>query len=270
MAAGVALIALLAEVSRRLRPATGTRRLVLAAATSVQDSGLLPHLLPQLQAARGIEVRVVAVGTGAALRLARDGEADLVIGHHPASEQALVAAGDGICRHYLMHNDYLLVGPSGDPAEIAGARDALEALRRIAQARGPFISRGDDGATHRRERELWREAAIEPEPDSGGWYRDTSAGMGATLRTAAAMGAYTLVDRGTWLGLRARRDLMVLHEGDPSLRNEYGVILVDPARHPHVEAERGQAFIDWLLSDEGRGAIRGFAVDGQVLFHVDR
>ncbi len=249
--------------------ATAERFIVVASTTSTQNSGLFDHILPKFRAKTGIEVRVVAVGTGAALRLARNGDADVLIVHHRASEEAFVAAGHGRARHDLMHNDFLLVGPQADPAGIGGGTDAAAALARIAGRGALFVSRGDDSGTHKRELALWAESGVDPRPASGTWYRETGSGMGATLNAAAAMAAYTLADRGTWLSFRNVRELGPLVEGDPRLRNDYGVILVDPARHPHVKAALGQAFVDWLLSAEGRAAIASFRIGGRQLFHVD-
>jgi tungstate transport system substrate-binding protein len=249
--------------------ADAARFIVVASTTSTQNSGLFDHILPMFEARTGIAVRVVAVGTGAALRLARNGDADVLIVHHRASEEAFVREGFGVARHDLMYNDFLLVGPRDDPAGIGSESDVAAALARIARAGALFASRGDDSGTHKRERALWREAGVDPGQSSGRWYRETGSGMGATLNLAAAMGAYTLADRGTWLSFRNRRQLVVLSEGDPRLRNEYGVILVNPTRHPHVKAEWGQALIDWLLSAEGRPAIAGFRIDGETLFHVE-
>ncbi len=243
--------------------------IVVASTTSTRNSGLFDYLLPKFRAQTGIEVRVVAVGTGAALRLARNGDADVLVVHHRPSEEAFVAEGYGLARHDLMYNDFLVVGPKPDPAGIAGEADVAVALARIAGRGAIFVSRGDDSGTHKRERALWLASVVDPGPASGGWYRETGSGMGATLNVAAAMAAYTLVDRGTWLSFRNVRGLRALVEGDPRLRNDYGVILVDPARHPHVKAALGQAFIDWLLSAEGRALIESFRIGGWQLFHVD-
>jgi tungstate transport system substrate-binding protein len=240
--------------------------ITVASTTSTQNSGLFRHILPKFTAASGIEVRVVAVGTGAALRLARAGDADVLLVHHKSSEEAFVANGFGVRRHPVMFNDFVIVGPDGDPAKIAGGRDAASALAKIARAKMPFVSRGDDSGTHKRERELWAAVDINPSTASGTWYRETGSGMGATLNVGTAMNAHALSDRGTWLGFANKRDLMVLVEGDPRLRNEYGVILVSKQRHGHVKADEGQSFIDWLLSPAGRSAINGFRINGKRLF----
>ena len=240
--------------------------ITVASTTSTQNAGLFDHLLPLFEAETGIEVRVVAVGTGQAIRLARNGDADLLLVHDRPSEEAFVAAGHGSRRFDLMYNDFVVVGPAGDPAGIAGAGDAATALGRIAAARAPFLSRGDDSGTHRRERALWSAAGLEPEGASGTWYREAGQGMGATLNTASMMEAYALTDRGTWLKMRKRLDLRLLVEGDTELRNEYGVTLVSPERHPHVKAAPARRFADWLISPDGQAAIMGFTIDGERPF----
>ncbi len=239
--------------------------ITVASTTSTRNSGLFDHILPRFRDHTGIEVRVVAVGTGQAIRLARNGDADVLLVHHTPSELRFVAEGFGVRRHQIMVNDFVIVGPAGDPAGIGGSTDAVGALRRIAAAGTPFVSRGDDSGTHKRERGLWRAAGVDPAA-AAGWYREVGAGMGATLNTAAAMDAYTLADRGTWLGFRNRAGLVVLVEGDDRLINPYGAILVDPARHPHVKAELGQVFIDWLVSPEGQAAIASFTIAGESPF----
>ena len=248
---------------------TGARAgefITVASTTSTQNAGLFDHLLPLFGAETGIEVRVVAVGTGQALRLARNGDADLLLVHDRPSEEAFVAEGYGSERFDLMYNDFVLVGPASDPAGIAGMGDAAAALARIAAAKAPFVSRGDDSGTHRRERALWAAAGLDPSGASGTWYREAGQGMGATLNTATMMEAYTLADRGTWLSMRGRLDLRILVEGDAGLRNQYGVTLVSPERHPHVKAAPARRFADWLLSAEGQAAIDGFTIDGERLF----
>ena len=244
--------------------------ITLASTTSAQNSGLFRHVLPKFTDATGIAVRVIAVGTGAAIRLARAGDADVLLVHHKASEMAFVAAGHGNARYPVMYNDFILVGPGSDPAEIRPVVDVDHALSRIASVRAIFLSRGDQSGTHRRELELWADAGADPTVASGNWYRETGSGMGATLNVAAAMGGYTLTDRGTWLGFANKRGLVLLHEGDMRLRNEYGVIMVSCDRHPHVKAEAGQVFVDWLLSTEGKDAIDDFKIDGTRLFHAVR
>ena len=240
--------------------------ITVASTTSTQSAGLFDHLLPLFETETGIEVRVVAVGTGQALRLARNGDADLLLVHDTASEEAFVAEGYGSERFDLMYNDFVVVGPAGDPAGIAGTGDAAAALGRIAAAEAPFVSRGDDSGTHRRERALWSAAGHDPGGASGTWYREAGQGMGATLNTAAMMEAYTLTDRGTWLKLRGRLDLRLLVEGDARLRNQYGVTLVSPERHPHVKAALARRFAEWLISPAGQAAIDRVTIDGERLF----
>jgi tungstate transport system substrate-binding protein len=240
--------------------------ITLASTTSTENSGLFDHLLPQFTESSGIAVRVVAVGTGQALRMARNGDADVLLVHHRPSEQAFVAEGHGVRRHDVMYNDFVLLGPRADPAGLRGLDDAVAALARIAARRAPFASRGDDSGTHKKERGLWAAAGIDPSTASGAWYRETGSGMGATLNAAAAMGAYALSDRATWLAFQNKGDLEVLVAGDVRLFNPYGVILVNPARHPHVRARAGQAFIDWLVSEEGQSAIAAYRLDGRQLF----
>ena len=238
----------------------------VASTTSTEASGLFDHLLPKFTALTGIRVRVIAVGTGQALRLARRGDADVLLVHHRPSEEAFVREGYGLRRHPLMYNDFVIVGPDDDPAGIRGSSDAVVALTRIRKARAVFLSRGDDSGTHRRERSLWRAAGIAPS-ERAGWYREIGAGMGRTLNTAAAMPAYTLVDRGTWLSFGNRGPLRLLVQGDRRLRNPYGVIAVNPEKHPHVKAKAALRFVAWLVSPAGQRAIAGFRIGGLILFH---
>jgi len=240
--------------------------ITLASTTSTQNAGLFDHLLPLFEAETGIEVRVVAVGTGQALRLARNGDADVLLVHDRPSEEAFVAAGFGSARFDLMYNDFVLVGPAADPAGIAGLGDAAAALARIARARAPFLSRGDDSGTHRREQALWQAAGHDPTGASGTWYREAGQGMGATLNTASTMAAYTLADRGTWLKMQGRLALRILVEGDAGLRNQYGITLVSAARHPHIKAGLARRFADWLVSPAGQAAIAGFTIGGERPF----
>lgn len=239
------------------------KTITLASTTSTQNSGLYAAILPAFQAATGIHVNVVAVGTGQALRIAQNGDADVLIVHHRPSEDAFVAAGYGIDRRDLMYNDFVIIGPSDDPASIRNAPNAAAALARIAAEGWLFISRGDDSGTHKRERELWTLAALQP---SGAWYREIGAGMGAALNMAAVTDAYTLADRGTWLSFGNKRGLARLFSGDPTLRNPYGMIRVNPARHPHVAADDAKALADWLTSDTGQRAIAAFRVNEHQLF----
>lgn len=247
-------------------PAAAAESVVVASTTSTENSGLFRHLLPAFTAETGIEVRVVAVGTGQAIRLAMNGDADVLLVHHPASERAFVAEGYGVERVPVMHNDYVVVGPAHDPAGIRGLPDAARALARIAAVRQPFASRGDRSGTHMVELELWEAAGVAP---GDSWYRETGSGMGATLNLASGMGAYALADRGTWLNFGNRGPLEILVEGDRRLKNPYGVILVNPARHPHVRAAAGRRFIDWLTSAPGQARIASYRIGGEQAFFPD-
>lgn len=241
--------------------------ITVASTTSTQNSGLFDYILPMFKQESGIEVRVVAVGTGAAIRLARSGDADILLVHHKKSEEKFVAEGYGVERHALMYNDFVIVGPKSDPAGIKGGRDAAAALSKIAAAKAVFASRGDDSGTHKRERELWAKAGVDPSAASGTWYRETGSGMGMTLNVAAGTNAYALTDRGTWLSFANRGDLEIIVSGDPILRNEYGVILVSAEKFAHVKTKSGQKFIDWLMSRPGQDAIDGYRINGEQLFH---
>lgn len=247
-------------------PAQAARFITVASTTSTQNSGLFDYLLPLFTRETGIDVHVVAVGTGAAIRLAREGNADVLLVHHKPSEEKFVRDGFGVKRYDLMYNDFVLIGPASDPAGIAGAASAAEALKRIAEAKAPFVSRGDDSGTHKKELWLWKQAGIDVNGRDMPWYRETGSGMGATLNVASAMNAYTLSDRGTWISFANKGDLKLLFAGDPALFNQYGVILVNPAKFPHVKARDGQRFIDWLLSAAGQKAIAAFRVHGERLF----
>jgi tungstate transport system substrate-binding protein len=245
-------------------PASAADRFItVASTTSTENSGLFKTILPEFTRATGIEVRVVAQGTGQALRTARNGDADVVFVHAKAAEEKFVADGFGVKRNPVMFNDFVIVGPTADPAEIAGTNDAPTALRLIAASQSSFASRGDDSGTHKAERRLWKAAGIAPK---GKWYRETGSGMGATLNITAQMNAYALTDRATWLAFRNKGTLAIAVEGDKRLFNQYGVILVNPAKHPHVKAADGQAFIDWVTGRAGQKSIAGFKVGGQQLF----
>jgi tungstate transport system substrate-binding protein len=248
--------------------ATGaeTPYITVASTTSTEQSGLFGHLLPAFTAKTGIAVRVVAVGTGQALKIGERGDCDVVFVHDTASELKFVADGFGIERHQVMYNDFVLVGPKSDPARVAGGSDIVAALRKIATAAAAFVSRGDDSGTDKAEKRLWREAAIDVKAVSGTWYRDTGSGMGPTLNTAAALGAYALSDRGTWLSFENPRDLGIVVEGDRRLFNQYGVMLVNPSRYPSVKQEFGRQFIDWLVSADGQKTIAAYTINGQQLF----
>lgn len=240
--------------------------ITLASTTSTENSGLLGDILPRFTAETGIPVRVVAVGTGAALNLGRQGDADVLLVHARADEDAFVAEGHGAYRRDVMFNDFVIVGPRDDPAGISGMTDASRALAQIAASGSIFISRGDDSGTHKAERRLWARTDVDPGLASGGWYKESGSGMGATLNTAAGLGAYTLTDRGTWLSFRNRGNLDILLEGDPPLFNPYGALLVNPARHPHIRAQEAEQLIDWLTGPRGQAAIAAFRVNGQQLF----
>ncbi len=246
--------------------AAAEKTLVLASTTSTENSGLYDFLLPIFQKETGIEVRVVAVGTGQAIKLAQRGDADVLLVHHRSSEDRFIAEGHGIDRRNVMYNDFIIVGPGNDPAGILGLSDVGEALRTIAKHKAMFVSRGDDSGTHKMERDLWRAIDFDVRPASGDWYRETGAGMGATLNTAAAAEAYTLTDRGTWLSFQNRRQLVLAVEGDPRLLNAYGVIRVNPERFDHLHVEAARIFVDWLTSQQGQAAIAAFRVNGRQLF----
>ena len=242
------------------------RFITVASTTSTENSGLFDAILPVFTRESGIAVRVVSVGTGQAIRMAERGDADVLFVHHRPSEERFVTDGFGVKRHEVMYNDFVLVGPQDDPAGMRAAPDIVEALARLAARQAPFVSRGDDSGTNRREMMLWQAAGVDARTASGGWYRETGSGMGTTLNIASAMGAYTVTDRGTWLSFNNKGELRVLVEGDRRLFNPYGVILVNPARHPHIKAADGQAFIDWLLSAAGQAAIAAYRIDGRALF----
>ena len=246
-------------------PAPGPA-IVLASTTSVENSGLLAHILPLFTAATGIRVHVLAQGTGQALATAARGDADLVLVHDPEAEARFIAEGHGIDRREIAWNDFILVGPLADPAHVAGGHDAVAALRRIAETSAPFVSRGDASGTDALEKRLWRVAGITP---SGGWYREIGGGMGQALNAAEAMGAYTLSDRGTWLAFGNKAGLGASVEGDPRLLNRYDVIRLDPRRHPAVQSGPAGRLADWLASPEGQAVIGDYRLGGTQLFHPD-
>ena len=240
--------------------------ILVQSTTSTQNSGLFDHILPMFTRKTGIEVRVVAVGTGQAIRNAANGDGDVLFVHAKPAEEAFVADGHGVARFDVMYNDFVIVGPASDPAGVAGMSDAVAALARIAGAEAPFASRGDDSGTHKAELALWEQTGVDVAAASGGWYRETGSGMGATLNVAAAMGAYVMTDRATWISFGNKGDHRIAVEGDPRMFNQYGVILVNPERHPTVKADLGQRFVDWVTSAEGQAAIASYRVDGQQLF----
>ena len=240
--------------------------IIVQSTTSTQNSGLFEHILPMFTEKTGIDVRVVAVGTGQALKNAANGDGDVVLVHSKPDEEKFVAEGWGVKRQDVMYNDFVIVGPAADPAGIAGLKDAAEAFKKIAETQAPFASRGDDSGTNKAELKLWQDAGVDPEPASGTWYLATGSGMGATLNTAVGKQAYALTDRGTWLSFANKGDFKVLVEGDPKLFNQYGVILVNPAKHANVKAKEGQAFIDWLTGSEGQAAIASYKIGDEQLF----
>jgi tungstate transport system substrate-binding protein len=240
--------------------------IVIQSTTSTQNSGLFGVILPKFQEETGIEARVVAVGTGQALKNAQNCDGDVLFVHAKPAEEKFVADGFGVERFDVMYNDFVVVGPASDPAKVAGMSDAVGAFQKIAEAEAPFASRGDDSGTHQKELSLWEAAGVDPTAASGGWYRETGSGMGATLNTAVGMSAYTLTDRGTWISFENRGDFDVLVEGDEAMFNQYGVILVNAEHCPDIKAEQGQQFVDWILSEEGQQAIAEYQLNGQQLF----
>ena len=260
-AAAAALVLGLAHPSR----AADDRFITVASTTSTEDSGLFKAILPKFTQKTGIEVRVVAKGTGQAIDLAKRGDADVLLVHHKPSEEKFVAEGFSTERKPVMYNDFVVVGPKADPARVKGSKDVAGALKSIASVKAPFISRGDESGTHKAEQALWKTAGLDP-ASGDGWYRSIGQGMGATLNTAAAVGGYAMTDRGTWLSFKNRGDLDVLVEGDKRLFNQYGIMLVNPAKFAHVKAADGKAFVDWLVSGEGQTAIADYTINGQSLF----
>ncbi|RUM96516.1 sulfate transporter [Pseudaminobacter arsenicus] len=242
------------------------KSIVVASTTSTQDSGLFDHILPLFKDKTGIEVKVIAQGTGQALDTARRGDADVVFVHAKAQEEKFIEEGFGVKRYEVMYNDFVLIGPKSDPAGIKGTSDITAAFEAIRAKQALFVSRGDKSGTHSAELKLWKEAGIDIDAAKGEWYRDIGQGMGAALNTAGAMNAYVLSDRGTWLSFKNRGDLEIVVERDKRLFNQYGVMLVNPEKFPTVKAEFGQSFIDWLVSPEGQGAIAEYKIDGQQLF----
>ena len=265
-------------VSRRLFLATALaacafaasaqeRFITVASTTSTEQSGLFGYLLPIYEKETGVKVRVVALGTGQALDVGRRGDADVVFVHARAAEDKFLAEGHGVKRFPVMYNDFVLIGPKSDPAKVAGSKDILAALKKVEAAQAPFVSRGDRSGTHMAELELWKASGVDIDKRKGPWYRDTGQGMGPALNTAASMNAYILADRGTWLAFKNRADLAILVEGDKRLFNQYGVMLVNPEKHPTVKKELGQQFIDWLVSPAGQKAIAEYKIGGEQLFY---
>jgi tungstate transport system substrate-binding protein len=246
--------------------AAQSRFITVASTTSTEQSGLFKHLLPIFEKKTGIQVRVVALGTGQALDMGRRGDTDVVFVHARPLEEKFLAEGFGVKRHDVMYNDFVLIGPKTDQARVGGGKDVLEAFRKIRAARAPFVSRGDKSGTHFAELEIWTTAGIDIAKDKGPWYRDTGQGMGPALNTASGMNAYILADRGTWLSFKNRGELAVLVEGDKRLFNQYGIMLVNPRKHPSVKKDLGQAFIDWIVAPDGQNAIASYKIGGQQLF----
>jgi len=242
------------------------RFIVVASTTSTENSGLYNFVLPRFSEQTGIEVRVVAVGTGQALYIAQNGDADVLLVHHRPSEEQFISQGHGVTRYDLMYNDYILVGPRDDPASVLFAANVLGAVQRIATHKSLFVSRGDDSGTHKKELELWNQSGIDTTKVGDGWYQETGRGMGGTLNMASALDAYTLTDRATWLKFGNKGRLDILFQSDPPLFNPYGIILVNPQKHPHIKTRDGQTFIDWMLSETGQTLIADYRILGQQAF----
>jgi tungstate transport system substrate-binding protein len=244
-----------------------SKSIVVASTTSTEDSGLFGHILPIFKAKTGIDVRVVAQGTGQALETARRGDADVVFVHAKAAEEKFLAEGWGVKRFPVMYNDFILIGPKGDPAGVAGSKDITAALRAIKDKGATFISRGDKSGTHIAELNLWKLAGVDIGAAKAAWYKEIGQGMGAALNTAAASEGYVLSDRGTWLAFKNKGDLVIAVQGDHRLFNQYGVMLVNPKKHPTVKQTEGQKFIDWLISEDGQHAIADYKLNGEELFY---
>jgi tungstate transport system substrate-binding protein len=259
-------MALLAATAIAMPTVAQETSILVQSTTSTQNTGLYEYLLPRFTAKTGIGVNVVAVGTGQAIKNAMNGDGDVLLVHDKPAEEKFVAEGYGVERFDLMYNDFIVVGPANDPAGVAGMLDTKAALKKLAGKESLFASRGDNSGTHSKELALWKAAGVDPAAASGTWYRETGSGMGATLNTAVGMGAYALTDRGTWISFKNKGGYKIVIEGDPELFNQYGVVLVNPAKFPNVKAKPGQAFVDWLISDEGQAAIAGFKIEGQQLF----
>lgn len=242
------------------------KSIIVQSTTSTANSGLYDHLLPMFEKDSGVKVNVVAVGTGQAIKNAQNCDGDVLLVHAKSAEENFVSQGHGMKRSDVMYNDFIIVGPPDDPAGVAGSGDVVEAFKKIARTEAPFASRGDDSGTHKAELKLWEMAGVEPAEASGGWYRETGSGMGATFNTAVGMGAYALADRGTWISFDNKGDFQVAVEGDDRLFNQYGVILVNPEKCDNVKKQAGQTFIDWIVSDEGQKAIADYELHGEQLF----
>jgi tungstate transport system substrate-binding protein len=261
------IVTLLALLGMGAVPALAQQKFItVASTTSTEQSGLFKYLLPLFEQKTGIQVHVVAVGTGQALDIGRRGDADVVFVHARSAEEKFLSEGQGVKRFPVMYNDFVLIGPKPDPARVAGGRDIVVALRKIKAAQAAFVSRGDRSGTHIAELALWKDAGIDIATDKGPWYKDTGQGMGPALNTASSIGAYILSDRGTWISFKNRGELEIVVEGDKRLFNQYGVMLVNPQKHPNIKKDLGQQFVDWLVSPEGQKAIAGYKIGGQQLF----
>jgi tungstate transport system substrate-binding protein len=261
----LALVAALLIAGFSLAPAHSqtAKFIIVQSTTSTENSGLFKHILPMFTGKTGIEVRVVAVGTGHAIKNASNGDGDVLFVHDKPSEEKFVAEGGGVKRFDVMYNDFVVVGPAKDPAKIAGSKDVVAAFKKIADAKAPFVSRGDDSGTHKAELRLWKDAGVDAK---AAWYREAGSGMGATINAGVGIGAYVFTDRATWSSFKNRSDYKIVVEGDNKLFNQYGIILVNPAKHPNVKKAEGQAFIDWVLSPEGQNAIKSFQINGEQQF----
>ena len=261
MALGIAAVLLAAPIA-----ASAQKFITVSSTTSTENSGLFKHILPIFKQKTGIDVRVVAQGTGQALDMGKRGDCDVVFVHNRNAELKMVAEGWFVNRHDVMYNDFVIVGPKSDPAKVAGMKDVVAALAKVEGAKAPFASRGDRSGTHSAERRLWKAAKIDPTQGKGKWYRETGSGMGATLNTAAGMNAYALTDRGTWLSFKNRGDLAIVVEGDKRLFNQYGIMLVNPAKHASVKKDLGMQFVNWVVSADGQKAIADYKINGEQLF----
>lgn len=242
------------------------KSIIVQSTTSTQNSGLYDYMLPKFQKATGIRVNVVAVGTGQAIKNAKNCDGDVLLVHAKPAEEKFVADGFGVKRSDVMYNDFIIVGPPADPAKVGGMKDAAKSLKMISEAQSIFASRGDNSGTHKKEKRLWKAAGVNPSKASGTWYRETGSGMGATLNAAVGMGAYAMTDRATWISFKNKGDFKIHVEGDKQLFNQYGIILVNPKKCPKVKAQEGQAFIDWILSKDGQDIIASYQMKGLQLF----
>ncbi len=264
-AAALGLVLVLAALGPVAGQGSG-KFIIVQSTTSTENSGLFKHILPMFTNKTGIEVRVVAVGTGQAIKNAQNGDGDVLFVHDKPSEEKFLAAGWGVKRSDVMYNDFVVIGSAKDPAKIAGSKDVAAAFNKIAEAKAPFVSRGDDSGTHKAELRLWKAAGVDAKAASGTWYREAGSGMGATINTGVGMGAYVFTDRATWSSFKNRGDYKIAVEGDKKLFNQYGIILVNPAKHPKVKQAEGQAFIDWVLGADGQNAIKSFQIGGEQQF----